>query len=143
MIKFKLLFLLLLLPYFATAQSIQLQNKILTIHTTGIAFLGSGMTEDSAKIFAIKDAKRKAVEQAGTYLESHTTILNYQLKKDEVITYASGLVQLKILSSTPKLVQGRFAIEVKIRAKVDTSLLNNRVKKLQRDDKLKQLLEKK
>ena len=45
-------------------------------------------SEDDAKTFAINDAKRNALEQAGTYLESHTIVLNYQLVKDEIITFS-------------------------------------------------------
>jgi hypothetical protein len=64
------------------------------------------MNEDDAKTFAINDAKRNALEQAGTYLESHTTVLNYQLVKDEIITFSAGLVEVRVLSSARQLING-------------------------------------
>jgi hypothetical protein len=116
--------------------SVFLQQDILGMKTEGIAFLGSGMNEDDAKTFAINDAKRNALEQAGTYLESHTTVLNYKLVKDEVITFSAGLLKVKVLSEERTTINNMFAFKVKILAAIDTKILNNRIAEIQKDSGL-------
>ena len=104
--------------YSQQIQSVLLENDILAIKTEGIAFLGSGITENDAKTLAINDAKRNALEQAGTYLESHTEILNYVLVKDEIITYTGGLLKMSILNEERVLISDMFAFKVIIKATI-------------------------
>ncbi|MBN2395126.1 MAG: tetratricopeptide repeat protein [Candidatus Atribacteria bacterium] len=118
-----------------------LNHDILTIKTEGIAFLGSGITEDDAKTLAIVDAKRKAIEQAGTYLESHTTVLNYQLVKDEIITFSAGLLKVQILNEARELINNMFAFKVYIEATIDIKLLDERIKEIRKDSGLRRQLE--
>ena len=127
--------------YTQERSSVLLDNGILVMKTEGIAFLGSGMSEDDAKTFAINDAKRNALEQAGTYLEANTTVLNYQLVKDEVITFSAGLVKVKVLREARTLINNMFAFQVDIEAAIDTKLLDERVKELRRDSALGEQLE--
>ena len=47
--------------------SIAIKDHLLTIRAQGIAFLGSGITENDAKIIAINDAKRKALEHTESF----------------------------------------------------------------------------
>lgn len=121
--------------------SVFIKNEIIEISSEGIAFLGSGMTEDDAKTFAIKDAKRNALEQAGTYLESHTEVLNYKLVKDEIITYTGSLLETQIISSESTLINKRFAIKVLIKASIDSKILKERIEKIFTDNLLKIQLE--
>jgi tetratricopeptide (TPR) repeat protein len=116
-------------------------NDILMIRTDGISFLGSGMNEADAKTFAINDAKRTALEQAGTYLESHTTVINYKLVKDEIITFSAGLVKVRVLNATRRLINDMFAYKVDIEATIDIKLLDERIKEIQKDSGLRQQLE--
>ncbi len=122
-------------------QSALLNEDMLVITTEGTAFLGSGITEDDAKKIAINDAKRNALEQAGTYLESHTEVLNYTLVKDELITYTGGLLKVNILNEKRALINDMFAFKVDIEATVDTRLLNQRIEEIRHDYSLKKMLE--
>ena len=122
-------------------KSILLENKILIIESEGIAFLGSGITEDHAKTLAINDAKRNALERAGTYLESHTEILEHALVKDEVLTYTGGLSKVRVLKENRTIVNNMFAFGVVIQATIDTRLLNERIAELRRNDHLRRQLE--
>ena len=121
-------------------ESILLDNDILIVKTGGSSFLGSGITEDDAKTLAINDAKRNALEYAGTYLESHTEVLNYQLVKDEIITFTGSLVKVRVLNERRMLVNNMFAFRVNIEATIDTRLLNQRIIEVRKNrDMLKQL----
>ena len=122
-------------------ESILLNNDILIVRTEGSSFLGSGITEDDAKTLAINDAKRSALEYAGTYLESHTEVLNFQLVKDEIITYTGGLLKVTVLTERRMLINDMFAYGVEIEATIDTRLLNQRIVELRQDSNLRKQLE--
>lgn len=121
--------------------SILLKDKIITIECDGISFMGPGITVDDAKRFAINDAKRNALEQAGTYLESNITILDHIVTKDEIQTYTSGILKTTVISTKKKVINDVFAIEVKIKARIDTKVLDDRLKNISDDSQLKKTLE--
>lgn len=121
--------------------SVLLNNDILVVRTQGVAFLGSGMTEDDAKTLAINDAKRTALEQAGTYLEANITVLNYKLVKDEIITFTGSLLKIEILKEGRVIINNMFALKVEIKATIDTKLLTQRIAEVRKDYELERQLE--
>jgi tetratricopeptide (TPR) repeat protein len=115
------------------------ENSIFVI-STGIAYLGSGITESDAKIIAINDGKIKALEKVGTYLESHTTILNYQLVKDEIISFTGGLLKVDILNERRTIINDMFSIVVDIKVQIDINYLNNRINEFKKNNDYKRKL---
>jgi len=133
--------LILIAVFLKAADSIILKDKIISLKCTGIAFIGSGITVDDAKSFAVNDAKRNALEQVGTYLESSMEMKDYMVTKDEIKTYTAGVIKTEILSSENKVIEGTFAIEVKINAVIDTDFLKERLTQIQNDSQLKKMFE--
>lgn len=127
--------------YSAENPPILINNETIEINSEGIAYLGSGMNEDEAKAIAINDAKRNALEKAGTYLESNTEVLNYKLVKDEIITYTGGLLESELISTESLLIDKRFAIKVTIKVTIDIKVLKERIEKIRNDNYLKKQLE--
>ena len=127
--------------YSQQIQSVLLENEILAIKTEGISFLGSGITEDDAKTLAINDAKRNALEQAGTYLESHTEVLNYVLVKDDIVTFTGSLLKVRLLNFGRALINNMFSLKVEIEATIDTRLLDQRIADIRKDRTLKKQFE--
>lgn len=76
-----------LAPCFASAE-------IQTITATGEYRMGDNDTRTDAKRLALLDAKRLALEKAGTYLESVTEIKNLQVSHDELRAYTAGIVEV-------------------------------------------------
>ena len=54
-------------------------------------------SKQSSRIIATEQVKRLLLEELGTYLESHTEVINYQLTKDQVTTLTGGIVKTKIV----------------------------------------------
>ena len=50
----------------------------------------------TCRVIALEQVKRLLLEELGTYLESHTEIVNFQLKKDQITALTAGIVQTKI-----------------------------------------------
>lgn len=93
-----------------------------TVTVTGMAQI-SGNNLLAAQQAALRDAMRKAVETGlGTLLEGRTTVENFELKKDEILSRASGFVR-----SYEVLQEGQKAgvYEMTIRAVVDQQSLGD------------------
>lgn len=54
-------------------------------------------SKQSCRIIATEQVKRLLLEELGTYLESHTEVVNYQLSKDQITTITAGVVKTTIL----------------------------------------------
>jgi tetratricopeptide (TPR) repeat protein len=128
---------LLFLNLFAQQKdSILIKDDLLKVRSQGIAFLGSGITEEEAKVIAINDAKRKALEQTGMYLESHSTVVNHILVKDEIITISGSILKTHILSETRSISNDMFAIEIEIETTIDLQILNERIEYVRKNREL-------
>jgi tetratricopeptide (TPR) repeat protein len=66
--------------------------------------------------------------------------LNYQLVKDEVITFSAGLVKVRVLNTARELINNMFAFKVDIEATIDIKLLDERIKEIRNDSRLKEQL---
>ncbi len=135
-------FFILALIFTLNAQnSVLIENKTISLEADGTAIIGNGITIEDAKVFAINDAKRNALEQVGTYLESNTTALNYVITKDEIKTFTGSVLKADVLKTENALLEGSFALKVKIKVTVDTGLLNKRISEARSDSQLKKELE--
>ena len=104
------------------------QPKVVTCK--GKYVMGDLDTKKNARALALIDAKRLALEQAGTYLESSSEVKNFELTKDEMNSLASGVVSVEVLEEKWKMSGENLMVTVLIRATVDTSNLGDRVASL-------------
>lgn len=100
--------------------------------------MGDNDTKSDAKQLCLMDAKRKVLERVGTYVESNTTVLNFNLTKDEIRTYAAGIIKTEIVSDNMSFNSKSMVIQMKIKADVDTSVLANRIIEISKDKDLAQ-----
>jgi len=108
-------------------------GEILTLkHTVRQTFWGS-QSPDEARMSAITKAKREVLEKAGTYIESLTVVKNYKVEKDEILAITAGVLKAEVISQKNYTADDAFCIEVVVNVVVDTSLLEERVKKLLQD----------
>lgn len=59
--------------------------------------VSNDQSREQVEAFTLQKAKRLAIEEAGTFIQSLTVVQNYQLTKDEVTALSSGVVQAKII----------------------------------------------
>jgi tetratricopeptide (TPR) repeat protein len=91
--------------------------------------MGSAMSEDDARTTAIALAKREALEEAGTYLESISVVRNANLERDEILALSSGVLSTEVINEQPFLENGVFGIRVVAEVQVDTAVLDKRIQK--------------
>lgn len=96
----------------------------------GTYSMGDGETPLVADERALLAAKKTALEQAGTYVESYSATKNYQLTADEVKVIASGIMEVTILDKR-RIVEGNnINFWVKIRAIVTTDKIEDMAAKI-------------
>ena len=115
-------------------------SEIITIKQTVMQTFGGGQSVDDARIYGIAKAKREALEKAGTYIETLTVVKNSQVEKDEILALTAGVLKAEVISQKNYASDDAFGIELIVNVFVDTSVLEERVKKqLQDRTHLKQL----
>jgi len=123
---------LIFLPYVAIAE-------VYEVLATGEYIMGDSDTKFEARKIAIEHAKRLAVEQIGTYLESDKIVNNGQLTKNEIRTYAAAVIKTTVISEKLSLLNDKTtAFKVDIKAYVDIGVLENKIKEISNDLKRKE-----
>ncbi|MDP2279275.1 MAG: tetratricopeptide repeat protein [Nitrospirota bacterium] len=100
------------------------------IVSEGAYNMGDGETPSVAESRALLNAKRVAIEQAGTYVESYTKVENFQLTKDEIQVLASGIMEVEILDKKRTIVGDGFRFWVKIKARVNPDRIQEMANKV-------------
>ena len=108
-------------------------GEIITIKHTVKQTFGGGQSPDDARISAMAKAKREALEKAGTYIESLTVVKNSQVEKDEILALTAGVLKAEVISQDNFATKDAFGIEIIVNVVVDTSVLEERVKKQLQD----------
>jgi len=101
--------------------------------TTGKYVMGDLDTKTKAKNFALLDAKKMAMEKAGTYLRSFSEVKGMHLTKNEVLSLAAGTMSVEILEEMWDMQGQNPVITITIKALIDTSDLEEEIKALRAD----------
>ncbi|MDH4161450.1 MAG: tetratricopeptide repeat protein, partial [Nitrospirota bacterium] len=89
----------------------------------------------------MQEAKRKALELAGTYVASLTEVKDYRLTKDEVTAYTAGIIETEVIAEEMRGTAQRPEIFTKVRCRIDTSTLTRQIENYRENDDLKAQLE--
>ncbi len=112
-------------------------GEIRTITATGEYRMGDNDTRTDAKRLALLDAKRLALEQTGTYIESITQIKNFDLSKEEIRAYTAGIVEV-VEQATRDAIEGTtHIIRVDVTAKIDTDVVARQIDSVRKNETAK------
>ena len=100
------------------------------IVSEGAYNMGDGETPSVAESRALLNAKRIALEQAGTYVESYTKVENMQVTEDEIKVLTSGIMEVEILDKKRTIVGDGFRFWVKIKARVNPDRIQEMANKV-------------
>lgn len=108
-------------------------GEIQTVTHTVRQVFGGSQSPDDARIAAVAKAKREALEMAGTYIESRTVVKDARVASDEIIALSAGVLRAEVVSQKNFVTGEAFGIEVAVRVDVDTSALDERLKRMLED----------
>lgn len=123
-----------LIPFSAHAE-------VKVVESDSAYIMGDNDSKVDVRRIAIQEAKRKALELAGTYVESLTQVRNYQLSKDEIKTYAAGVMETEVVSEEMRGTTEHPEIYVKTRCKIDTDVLMKMIDRYRENEELKDQVE--
>ena len=108
-----------LLPlYFFLNPALVLYAETKEIVAEGTYIMGDGETPIIAEGRAVEQAKRYAVEQAGTYVKSYSRVKNFEIAEDEIEVLASGMLEIIILDKKRTVEAEAVKFWVKLKATV-------------------------
>src|SRR3989338_8620583 len=104
------------------------------IISEGTYNMGDGETPTVAESRALLQAKRTALEKAGTYVESYSKVKDLKLTEDEIKVLASGLMEVEILDKKRTVIADGFHFWIKIKARVQTEKMEEMAKRVKEKD---------
>jgi TonB family protein len=103
----------------------EVQAETKTIVSEATYSMGDGETPSFAEAMVLQKAKQRALEEAGTYVESYTQVRNLDLTMDEIKTVAGGVMKTEIVDQNRKLEGNGTRFYVKIKALVTTDAIED------------------
>lgn len=85
--------------------------------------MGDGETPSSAEALVFQKVKQRALEEAGTYVQSYTEVRHLDLTVDEIKTIAGGVMQTEILEQKRQMEGTGLRLYVKIKAVITTDTI--------------------
>jgi hypothetical protein len=110
---------------------ISLTANAQTVVSEGIAYIGSGITLEAAEEIALNDAKQKALNSLGMFVEATTRVENYVVTNQEINTIAGAIIESKILNSQKEVIQDKFVLKLQVECSVDSTSLRKALKNYQ------------
>jgi Flp pilus assembly protein TadD len=114
--------------------------EVKVIEADSTYIMGDNDSKVDARRIATQESKRKALELAGTYVESLTQVKNYQLTKDEIKTYTAGILETEVVAEQMRGTTEHPEIYIKTRCKIDTDALAAQIDKYRENEDLKEQL---
>lgn len=114
--------------------------KIQVVSAHGEHLLGPHDTKDDAVRLAMEAAKRDALEQVASYLESVTVSVDFQLTREEIRSYTAGIVTVlhEAVRAEPSGDSVMFYVD--LTAQIDTDEVAVALKKLRDEQDIRQEL---
>jgi predicted component of type VI protein secretion system len=94
-------------------------GNVRVVTSSGEYRMGDHDTRTDAVRMAVEAAKRDALEQVATYLESVTEVKNLDVTRDDIRTYTAGIVMVLDQKITTRLEGDTVVIHVDLTAQVD------------------------
>jgi tetratricopeptide (TPR) repeat protein len=94
---------------------------------------GGSQSPDDARTAGIARAKREALEQFGTYIESTTVVKNAQVDSDEILALTAGVTKAEVIKQKNYTDGDAFGIEITVNVELDSAVLENSLNRLLED----------
>jgi Flp pilus assembly protein TadD len=131
---------IILCAIFLMSLPVSVKAEIKIIETESSYIMGDNDSKIDARRIATQEAKRKALEMAGSFMESLTEVKNMALAKDEIKAYTAGIVETDIISEDMKGTSAHPEIFIRARCKIDTSVLIGHINSFRKNEDMKEQL---
>jgi hypothetical protein len=110
------------------------EGAVQEIEASATYHLGDNDSKLDGHRLALMQAKRTALEKAGTYVESISEVKDFELTRDEVRTYSAGILAVEETKEPKwKMVGRNLEVTVYVKVQVDKDDVAKRIAKLRGD----------
>ena len=108
--------------------------EVRVVHSQGHHRMGNHDTREDAVRLATESAKRNALEQVATYLESITVVNGMDVLQDEIRTYTAGLVVILEQQTDTRLDGETAVVTVHLVTRIDTEQVAQAISALRQNE---------
>ena len=108
-------------------------GEIITIKQTLMQTFGGSQSLDNARVSARARAKRNVLEKAAIHIENFIVTRSLPVEKDDALALTAGVLEAEVVLPENYASKDSSSIEILAKVVVDTSLLEERIKKLLQD----------
>jgi len=127
-------FLLVILVLAGTVNTASGEDK--TVISNGKYVMGDRDSKSDARSIALINAKRMALEEAGTYISTTSEVKNFQLTQDEISSLAAGIVSVEVLDEKWTMEGESPVITMTIKAVINDDNLEERITSLRENEEI-------
>lgn len=109
-----------------------------TITATHTYVIGDNDSRNDARRLCFLEAKRKVLEQAGTFIQSSSEMKNFELTKDQITSYSAAILSVETVHESYDFRNGQNTLTLKVKADVDTEDTRKRLAAIASDGNLQQ-----
>lgn len=98
--------------------------EVRTITATHTYAMGDNDSRNDARQLCFLEAKRKVLEKAGSFIQSHSVVNNFELTKDQVTSYSAAVLSVEIVKEDVGFNNGQNTLTLTVKADVDVDQVN-------------------
>jgi hypothetical protein len=98
--------------------------EVQTITATHTYILGDNDSRNDARQLCFLQAKREVLEQAESFIQSHSVINNFELTKDQITSYSAAVLSVEIVKEDVGLSNGHNTLTLTVKTDVDVDQVN-------------------
>jgi hypothetical protein len=98
--------------------------EVQTITATHTYILGDNDSRNDARQLCFLQAKQNVLEQAESFIQSHSVINNFALTKDQMTSYSAAVLSVEIVKEDVGLSNGQHTLTLTVKADVDVDQVN-------------------
>lgn len=100
-----------------TAFSVQAATQTITaVHTY---VMGDRDSKEDARAFCYMTAKRKVLEEAGSFIQSFSEVKNFELTKDQITSYTAAILGIEVVKEEFGFNNGTTTLTLTVKATMD------------------------
>ena len=98
--------------------------EVQTITATHTYILGDNDSRNDARQLCFLQAKRTVLEQAESFIQSHSVVNNFELTKDQITSYSAAVLSVELVTEDVGLSNGQHTLTLTVKADVDVDQVN-------------------
>jgi hypothetical protein len=98
--------------------------EVQTITATHTYILGDNDSRNDARQLCFLQAKQKVLEQAESFIQSHSVVNSFELTKAQMTSYSAAVLSVEIVKEDLGLSDGQHTLTLTVKADVDVDQVN-------------------